>query len=161
MRGLLLDANNDIVICKKDNVEEKGKQIQIASDVELLTQKLLIALGTNKKEWFWNADLGINFDAIIRKNAKQEMIRTQIEDGIKQVDNRFYLSAFTVDIDKRTRTADINFTIAINGENLIKVEKVYGAETSVDYKQRLETANAKITVYENALQRLANRQLSI
>lgn len=157
MRGFKL-LDGDIVIGKKDSnkVSPNGNQIQMVEGNELIAQKFLIALGTNKGEWFWNEELGINYDFIIGKGITEDMIKSQIEIGIHQVDPNMYLSDFSVEFNKTQRTANVYFVVEDDGGKIAKVEKIYGSETSVDIATRLE-AQTKVTVYENAIDRLAQR----
>lgn len=157
MRGFKL-LDGDIVISKKNEniVSPSGKQIQMVADNELIAQKFLIVLGTNKGEWFWNDELGINYDFIIGKGITEDMIKSQIEIGIHQVDPNMFLSDFKVDFNKAQRTANVYFVVEDDGGKIAKVEKIYGNETSVDISTRLE-AQTKVTVYENAIDRLAQR----
>ena len=158
MIGFKLE-NGDIVIGKKsgNTISPRGNQIQLVKDNELLAQKFLIVLGTNIGEWFWNENLGINYDFIIGKGITEDMIRSQIEVGIHQVDPNMFLSDFKVNFNKAKRTANITFIVEDSGGKIAKIEKIYGAETSADLESRLEAANAKITVYETATARLAQR----
>ena len=157
MRGFKVDENGDVVISKQGNntVSPSGKQIQLIEGNELIAQKILIALSTSKGEWFWNKELGINYNFIVGKGITEDMIRSQIAVGVHQVDPNMFISEFNVDIDKRARTATIEFTVENNGGKVAKIEKVYGAETT-DIEGRLATYT-KITAYENALERLATR----
>lgn len=158
MRGFKIE-NGDIVIGKKggNTITPRGNQIQLIEGNELIAQKFLIVLGTNIGEWFWNESLGINYDFIIGKGITEDMIKSQIEVGIHQVDPNMFLSEFEVDFNRAKRTADITFTVEDSGGKIAKIEKVFGAETSADLESRLEAANAKITVYETATARLAQR----
>lgn len=157
IRGFKIDENGDIVISKQGGnvLTPNGKQIQMVEGNELIAQKILIALGTNKGEWFWNSELGINYDFIIGKGVTEDMIRSQIEIGIRQVDSNMFLSEFNVDIDKAKRTARITFVVENSGGKIAKIEKVYGGETT-DIENRM-TTYSKITAYENALERIATR----
>lgn len=159
MRGFKLNGNGDIVIGLKsgNTISPSGNQIQMVEGNELIAQKILIALGTNKGEWFWNEELGIDFDMVIGKGIAEEMIQSQIEQGIRQVDESMFLSDFTVDFDNKHRTATVNFTVENNGGKIAKFEKVYGAETNTSLEDRLEAANAKIAIYENATAKLERR----
>lgn len=159
VRGFKIDENGDIVSgAANDILTEGGKQIQMVEGGELIAQKILIVLGTNIGEWFWNEDFGIDFDYIIGKGITEDMIRAQIESGLSQVDKSLYLSTIDVRIDKSTRTASVDFTVASSGENIVKVEKAYGAEQqTADLESKLATANTKVTVYETSIKKLANR----
>lgn len=158
MKSFALNEKNDIIFSRMSGnmITDRGKQIQLAKDNEIIAQKILIRLGTVKGEWFWDNEFGIDFDYIIGKNITEDMIKSQIQLGINQVDSSFYLSDFKVEIDKRKRTSVIDFTVSSNGEKIVKIEKTYGAEQS-NTADKLEAANAKITVYESSLSRLQNR----
>ena len=63
MKGFEL-SNGDVVI-------ENG-EIQMVSGAELTRQTVETVLGTNKGEWFFNADEGITFSNILGKKGLKE-----------------------------------------------------------------------------------------
>ena len=158
MQGFKIE-NGDIVIGKKkaNTISPNGNQIQLIEDNELMAQKLLVVLGTNTGEWFWNESMGINHHFILGKNVTEDMVRSQIEVGVHQVAPNLYLSSFKLEIDRAASTAAVSFTVAKGGNNLAKIEKIYGNETATDLQGRLNAANARITVYDNALSKLQKR----
>jgi hypothetical protein len=150
MKGFLLDENGDIVLSN----EKSGKQIQIVSGNDLIAQKIQAVLGTNKGEWFLDGSEGVDFDYLIGKGITEDMIRSQIEDGVHQVSEALYLSEFNVAIDKKSRTATINFTVEDNGETILKLSRTYGSETNANAASKLAEANATL-----ASNRAANAKL--
>lgn len=100
MKGFKLDNNGDVVI-------EKGR-IQMVDGDELTRQTCQTVIGTNKGEWFNNPDEGINFRNIIRKNPEKDVIRSEILLGLQQVDETFYLTSFSCEIDEK-RYAEVKF----------------------------------------------------
>lgn len=116
-KGFLLDENNDIVV-------RDGKFV-IINDSELTRQTLRTVLGTEKGEWFRNADEGIDFAFMIGKSITEDMQRTQIEEACLQVDENLYVSEFHSETDKKTRTATITFTATNRNDNKITVETQY------------------------------------
>lgn len=61
MTGFQL-KNGDVVI--------ENNEIQMVSDAELIRQTVETVLNTNKGEWFFDEDEGINFDNILGKKKK-------------------------------------------------------------------------------------------
>lgn len=129
MRGFLL-KNGDIVIGKPNTntILPNGNQIMLIEGNDLIAQKIAIVLGMFAGEWFWNSSLGINYDFIIGKNITEDMIRSQIEVGIRQVSPNMYLDSFEIDINKSERTASITFVVGDDNGNVAKIEKTFGAE---------------------------------
>ncbi|MCD8089932.1 MAG: hypothetical protein LUD81_04815 [Clostridiales bacterium] len=117
MKGFELDENGDVYI-------EKTK-IQMVSKTELLRQKVITVLGTNKGEWFLNPDEGINFNNLLGKKKDDEIIRNEILDGLQQVDETFQLTSFECDFDRIKRKLVISFSAA-NSEG-------EAVETTVSY----------------------------
>ena len=146
MKGFLLDENGDIVIAK----EKSGKQIQMVEGNDLIAQKIMTVLGTNIGEWFLDDTEGIDFDFIIGKGITEDMLMTQIYSGVHQVSESFYVSDFNVDIDKKTRTATISFTVEDNGITILQLTKKYGAETNANAASKLAEANALLNADRNA-----------
>lgn len=55
---------------KDGDVVIENNEIQMISDAELIRQTVETVLNTNKGEWFFNADEGINFENILGKKKK-------------------------------------------------------------------------------------------
>lgn len=108
MKGFKLDEDGDVIINKKD--------IRIIEESELLKQTVATVLKTNKKEWSFNKNEGINFRKIITKNPDIELIKNEIQEGLKQIDDTFILTEFS--FTKKERTAFIEFS-AINAEKVV------------------------------------------
>lgn len=127
MQGFKI-KNGDIVIGRKseNTISPNGNQIQLIEGNELIAQKLLIALSTNIGECFWNESLGINYGFIIGKGITEDMLRSQIEVGIHQVDKNMFLSQFHAEFDKVKRTVKVSFTVENDNGKIAKIEKVYG-----------------------------------
>ncbi len=86
MRGFALDESGDIII--------KNNKIQMVEGNDLLQQTVRSVLGTNKGEWFANVDEGITFSNILGKNKTEEMIKHEVQEGLKQVDDTFVITSF-------------------------------------------------------------------
>lgn len=159
MQGFALNENGDIILQNRDKntVFPNGWRIQLIEGDNLIAQKISIVLGINKGEWFWNSDLGIDFDYLIGKGITDDMIRSQIELGIHQVDEGMYITEFNVDVDKSTRIASVTFTAKSDGGTIVKGSKAYGVENAGDLQDKLTVANNTIRAYNNAVSRLANR----
>lgn len=115
-KGFKLDEKGDIVI-------ENGK-IAMISDNDLTAQTVRTVLGTKKGEWIFNKDEGIEFAYLVGKGITEDMIRTQIERGVRQVDENMHLSSFEADIDTSKRIVTVRFTAA-GGVKSIQAEKIY------------------------------------
>lgn len=101
MKGFMLDDNGDVLI--------KNGQIQMIDGNELLRQTIQSVIGTNKGEWVLNRDEGITFSFILGKGNTEDVIRHEIEKGLKQVDDTFIITSFEMNVDKDTRKATITF----------------------------------------------------
>ena len=103
MKSLALDATGDLLI--ENNV------FQMVDGDELLRQKVHEVLQTNKGEWFFDWEQGIEFSNIRGKGVTEEAVRTEIENGLRQVDENLIISSFAMEIEGRNLT--VNFT-AVN-----------------------------------------------
>ena len=117
MNGFLLDKNGDVAM--KDGV------IQMVSGDELTAQKVKSVLGTNKGEWFLNPEEGIEFFYLLGKGVTEDMARSQIENGIKQVDATLRIDGFDIQFDKVNRVASIKYSASNRDGNAIVGEKTY------------------------------------
>jgi len=102
MKSLALDSTGDLLI-------EKGT-LQMVNGNELLRQKVQEVISTNKGEWFFDWEHGIEFSNILGKGVTKEAIMAEIEAGLKQVDEGLIISDFSIKQSERTLT--ISFTAA-------------------------------------------------
>ena len=107
MKGFQIDGNGDLSIA--------DGQIVPAADEELLCQTCRTVLGTNKGEWEYDKDEGINFHNVLKKKPDADVIKSEVLGGLRQVDGTFYLESFSCETDARTRKAKIKFT-AVNAD---------------------------------------------
>lgn len=118
MQGFKLDENGDIAM--SDN------KIQMITGNDLLQQTTQSVLSTNKGEWVFNSDEGIQFSNILGKGNTDEIIRHEIQQGLKQIDDSFIVTSYEKTVDKATRTAQIQTTATKStGENVTSTN-VYG-----------------------------------
>lgn len=108
MKCFKIDENGDVIFNKND------KKIEIVEGTELIKQRIQTVLGTNKKEWDFNKNEGINFKNIITKNPDIDLIKNEIQEGLRQVDETFILTDFS--FYQKNRKAVINF-LAVNSKN--------------------------------------------
>lgn len=99
-----------------DDVEIRHNKIVMNNDSELIRQKVQKILSTNKGEWFGNADEGISFREVLGKNVDEEIVKSNILNGLLQIDPSFMFTAFNMSADKATRKLNVSFT-ATNAEN--------------------------------------------
>lgn len=116
MKGFKLDANGDVVI---------DKDIEIVEDSELVRQTIQTVIATNKGEWQFNKNEGINFNNILVKNPNYEIIKSEIIDGLSQVDENFELQEFECSLDKKTRKLNVYFSAKKLDETTIFVKYSY------------------------------------
>ncbi len=113
MRGFKLDENGDISIT--------DGQIDMVSDLELEKQTIKTVLQTNKGESPFNEDEGIDFNQIQGKGITDDMIKTQIQSGIRQVNSERTIDEFSHTFKDRHST--VNFTAKDADGHSISVEK--------------------------------------
>lgn len=98
--------------------------IQMVEGDELLRQKVERVLGTNKGEWSYDEDEGIDFPAVLRKNPDEDEIRATIQDALTKIDETLTITEFSLSLRKREAT--IKFQ-AVNGEGVeVGGEYTYG-----------------------------------
>lgn len=97
----------------KDGDVVVEKTIAMVSDQELLRQKVERVLGTNKGEWEFDEDEGIEFAAVLRKNPNKDEIKATIEEALARIDSTFVVTVFELTVEGRK--AVITFE-AVNGD---------------------------------------------
>ena len=101
MIGIALDERGDIVI--------ENNEISIVVGDELLRQKVWSVLHTNRREWFFDWDQGIEFENLLGKSTNEELARYEIERGLLQVDSTFVITEFEYSANLTARTAKVSF----------------------------------------------------
>jgi len=100
--------------CVHDGDVVVNKTIEMTQGSELLRQKAELVIGTNKGEWEFDAEEGIDFPVILCKNPDDDEIRASIEDAlVKKVDETFAVTEYSREMDGRNAT--IRFK-AVNGD---------------------------------------------
>lgn len=106
MKDLLCDEKGDIVISDHD--------LQYVKDKALIRQKVQLTLSTNKTEWEYNPNEGIDFFAMLTKNPDEDQVYSTIHDGIRQVDEGFKIDKFEMETVKRKM--QVTFTASLDGD---------------------------------------------
>lgn len=115
MKGFKLDDNGDVVVGDTD--------IEMVEDNELKKQNIQTVLGTNKGEWPLNKDEGITFSQVLGKGVTADMARTQVQDGLKQVDSSMYIDKLDFSFDNQSRAANVNFAAKNNNGEIVEIEQ--------------------------------------
>lgn len=77
---------------------------------ELLRQKVQEVINTNKGEWFFDWEQGIEYENVLGKNVSEDAVMLEIENGLKQVDEELYITDFS--LTKSGRKLTVEFTAA-------------------------------------------------
>ena len=93
-----------------------GKTIEMVEGKELLRQKVERVVGTNKGEWEFDLDEGINFRVILTKNPDETEIRATIDEALTRIDETFVITAFDLKME-RGRKATISYK-AVNSDGV-------------------------------------------
>lgn len=115
MTGLKLNEKNDIEIINGD--------IPLVKDLKLEEQTIRTVLGTNKGEWCFNYDEGIDYRQLSGKNVTADMARSQITAGIHQVNSNRNIENFSYSV--ADRHVVIDFTAREAGGEIISQQAVY------------------------------------
>ncbi len=112
MKGFKLDENGDISIT--------DGQIEMVSDIELEKQTIKTVLCTNKGESPFNENEGIDFNQIRGKGITEDMVKTQIQSGLRQVNKERIIEDFEYSVEDRHQT--VNFKARKSDGSAISVE---------------------------------------
>ena len=107
---------------------ENGEIEQIEGD-ELTAQTIQQVLSTNKDEWLFDTDEGIEFDNILGKRlastevspTDENVIQAEIEQGIAQVDETLTVSEFACKYDKANRCMKVDFAARTTENETVEV----------------------------------------
>lgn len=92
------------------DVSITDNQIDMIEDTELEVQTIQSVLQTNKGEDPFDQNEGIDFRQILGKKITNDMVETQIKNGINQVDPNYIIEDFNYSVDKKSRRSKTEFT---------------------------------------------------
>ena len=115
MKDFKLDLNGDIILDDGD--------IAYVTGSDLTAQKIFIVTGTNKGEWVLNKNEEKNFGYILGKGITDDMIMTQITDGLRQVDEALYLNTFECIRDSKSRGVRVVFSASDTRDTVFEVTR--------------------------------------
>lgn len=100
-RDLALDADGDLDFSSGD--------IRLTSETEAIEQALDIAYGMVKGEWFLNLDAGFDlFGVLLTDHPSQTLINEEVRRVALSVPGVTGITNLSVDIDRPSRSADID-----------------------------------------------------
>ena len=109
MKGFKLTENGDISIT--------DGQIDMIDDNALETQTIKTVLSTNRGEYPFDSEEGIDHRQILSKGVTEDMVKTQMQNGIFQVNPERIIDEF--DYSVNNRHAIVDFTARKNSGNSI------------------------------------------
>ena len=101
MKGFAMDETGDVLI--------ENNEISIVVGESLLQQNVRDVLRTNLREWFFDWAQGVDFNNLLGKNTNAELVRYEIDRGLRQVDESFTITEFDYKVDKANRRAIATF----------------------------------------------------
>ena len=117
MTGLKMQ-NGDLVIT--------NHEIEQVQDEELTSQTIESVLSTNKGEWLFDEEEGIEFSNFLgHKNIDENIIRSEIEQGIAQVDETLTIDEFECQFDSATRKQRVKFTAKNSNDESVEVNLLW------------------------------------
>lgn len=114
MKDFALDKSGDILI------NERG--IDIVSGKEQEAQKIRQVLGTKIGEWEYNANEGIDFNAIFQKPIDTQRIRETIQSALYEINADYVLQECSYNAEKRT----LNISVTANNQESMDVYILIG-----------------------------------
>lgn len=93
MKSFAMNESGDLII--------ENNEIQMVENEELIRQTVREIINTNKGEWFFDWEMGIDFSNILGKGVTEEMVQAEIEEGLQQVDEVLHISDFTMSVEGR------------------------------------------------------------
>lgn len=92
---------------------------------DLLRQTIESVLGTNKGEWPLNEEEGITFSNVLGKNIEEDIVKSEVQQGLLQVDETFTLTSFQL-----TRESNRKYKVIATAQreagSEVTVETTYG-----------------------------------
>lgn len=104
-----------------------NNEVSMVEGKELTAQTIQSVLSTNKGEWLFDPDEGIEFSNILgqRSNLDENIVRNEIEQGVEQVDSALTIDEFHCEFDARTRGLAVAFTATTEDDESISATVQY------------------------------------
>ena len=115
MKGFMM-KDGDLVIA--------NNEIELAEGDELTAQTIQSVLSTDKGEWLFDTDEGIEFMNILGKvNVTEDVnvIKSEIEQAIEQVNSTWSLDTLACEYEKSTRVLKVRFTMRTSSGEMVEV----------------------------------------
>lgn len=118
MKGFKLDEHGDISFT--------DSQLDMVCGDELEVQTMKTILRTNKGEWIFDREEGIDFKQILGRHITGDLVKTQLQSGINQVNSDYTVEDFNYTVDRQNRKSHISFTARRASDNaMFSVENDY------------------------------------
>lgn len=101
MKSWKTNDSGDIIIGRKDIEQVEGKE-------EVLEQLRLI-FKTNKGEWSFNPDYGLDYSHLIGKDIMEEVVQDEMRSGLVQCSEDLIMRTIDVEINRTTRNMSVQF----------------------------------------------------
>ena len=117
MKGFKLTDTGDVAF--------KNNKIELITDSDLTQQSIQYLLSTNKGECFYDENEGITFQNILGKNVEEDHIKSEILQGLLQLDSSFVMTDFSMSFDNASRHLAVTFTAENKNGEVISVSTNY------------------------------------
>lgn len=110
------------------DVEIRNGVIQLTEGAELTRQTAETTVNTKMGEWFLNDELGVDFTALLGKDAlkNEDAIRNAILEGLQQVDSTFQIDTFDMEYNNKIRKLTVKLTASTESGRTIELSEVWG-----------------------------------
>ena len=113
---------------------EGDMYISSEGDIKLedsVAQKIMIKLKWFESEWRWDKDEGMPyFDSLFIKNPDTDYFESKVREKIFEVDEVTEVRNVSVDFDRETRSAVIDFTALTDTETIKEEVRIYAGVRS-------------------------------
>lgn len=116
MISLKVDDTGDLVF--------SGGELEMIEGPEELAQCCRLGIGTNKREWFLNPDMGINFNLFLGKQVDKAQMRDELAAGLLQDSRIQSVENIEFTINPKSRTMLVTFTATGADGETIQAEGV-------------------------------------
>jgi hypothetical protein len=109
-----------------DLVLENG-DLALVSGGEELAQCCQITLGSNRGEWWFNPEAGLDFDVLLGKGIDEEMVHDAIREALLQEERIVSVDELIVTLDRKARSSVVSFTATGRDGETIQEEVIVDA----------------------------------
>lgn len=99
----------DVLLNKHGDIKKVNGDFQFISGKDEVIQQIKQILKTNKKEWYFNKNYGVDYQAFQQKKINEDLIKSVVRDGISQCSEDITIESIEIGYKREYRLLYVEF----------------------------------------------------